>query len=79
MLADFATDDASRGSYYLNFILKLRGNLLNGSVIAVGPSGVGRYGSAPTLAHWVELKRSDTDQKNVRANPTHPSRAQSRA
>jgi hypothetical protein len=63
MLADFATDDASRGSYYLNFILKLRGNLLNGSVIAVGPSGVGRYGSAPTLAHWVELKRSDTDQK----------------
>jgi len=62
MLADFATDDASRGSHYLNFILKLRGNLLNGSVIAVGPSGVGRYGSAPTLAHWVELKRSDADQ-----------------
>ena len=62
MLADFETDDAGRGSYHLNVSLKLRGNLLNGAIIAVGPSGSGRYGMAPTLAHWVELKRNDVDQ-----------------
>ena len=55
MPGDIGTEDAARQPYNnLDFTLKLRGAILNGSASAV-PNGAGRVGGAQT--QWVELKK----------------------
>lgn len=54
MLGDVGTEDANRRPYFLQFTLKLRGNLLNGSASAISQPGR-RVGNA--LTQWVELKK----------------------
>lgn len=51
---DIGTEDANRTDYVLSVELRLRGDLLNGSVIAVTLPNV-RLGNA--LTHWAELRR----------------------
>jgi len=56
MAGDVGTPDAGRRSYDLRFDVKLRGNVLNGGLIATSPwPGRDRLGNA--LTHWVELRR----------------------
>jgi CubicO group peptidase (beta-lactamase class C family) len=54
MPGDIGIEEASRRPYYLQFNLKLRGNLLNGSASAISQPGR-RDGSG--LTQWVELKK----------------------
>jgi hypothetical protein len=54
MLGDVGIEEASRRPYYLQFALKLRGDLLNGSASAISQPGL-RDGSG--LTQWVELKK----------------------
>lgn len=51
---DIGTEDANRTDYVLSVELRLRGDVLNGSVIAVTLPNV-RLGNA--LTHWAELRR----------------------
>ena len=51
---DIGTEDANRTDYVLSLELRLRGDVLNGSVIAVTLPNV-RLGNA--LTHWAELRR----------------------
>ena len=55
---DIGTEDANRTDYVLSLELKLRGDVLNGSVIAVTLPNV-RLGNA--LTHWAELRRRAGD------------------
>jgi CubicO group peptidase (beta-lactamase class C family) len=53
MLGNIGTEDANRRPYDLHLDLKLRGNVLNGSITAISlPT---RLGNA--LSHWVEVKK----------------------
>lgn len=51
---DIGTEDANRTDYVLSLELKLRGDVLNGSVTAITLPNV-RLGNA--LTHWAELRR----------------------
>ena len=53
-MGDIGTQDANRRPYQLHADLKLRGDVLNGGLIAIThhPS---RSGHA--LSHWVEVKK----------------------
>ena len=51
---DIGTDDANRTDYALSVELKLRGDVLNGSVTAITLPNV-RLGNA--LTHWAEVRR----------------------
>ncbi len=51
---DIGTGDANRTDYVLSFELRLRGDVLNGSVTAITLPNV-RLGNA--LTHWAELRR----------------------
>lgn len=51
---DIGTEDANRTDYVLSLELKLRGNVLNGSAMAITLPNV-RLGNA--LTHWTELRR----------------------
>jgi hypothetical protein len=51
---DIGTDDAGRRPYHLSLRLKLRGDLLNGSLTALSKPGP-RPGDA--LSYWIELAR----------------------
>ena len=54
MMGDIGTEDANRRPYHLHVNLKLRGQVLNGSMTAISIPGR-RMGNA--LSHWVELKK----------------------
>jgi len=54
MMGDIGTEDANRRPYHLHVTLKLRGDVLNGAMIARSLPGR-RMGNA--LSHWVELKK----------------------
>ncbi|WP_419862187.1 serine hydrolase domain-containing protein [Candidatus Palauibacter sp.] len=54
---DIGTEDASRTDSVLSLELRLRGDVLNGSVIAITLPNV-RLGNA--LTHWAELRRRGT-------------------
>ena len=54
---DIGTEDANRTDHVLSFELRLRGDTLNGSVIAITLPNV-RLGNA--LTHWAELRRRGT-------------------
>jgi CubicO group peptidase (beta-lactamase class C family) len=58
MAGDVGTPDANRRPYLLHADLKLRGDVLNGALIAISPPEA-RLGNA--LSHWAELRRSSTD------------------
>jgi hypothetical protein len=51
---DIGTEDANRTRYWLALILKLRGTVLNGAMIAQALPG---SRSDLSLPHWVELKK----------------------
>ena len=51
---DIGTEDANRTDYVLSLELKLRDDILNGSVTAITLPNV-RLGNA--LTHWAELRR----------------------
>lgn len=53
MLGDIGTEDANRNPYHLHLDLKLRGNVLNGSITSI--SFASRLGNA--LSHWVEVRK----------------------
>jgi hypothetical protein len=54
MMCDLGTEDVSRGRPYTLWLeLKLRDNVLNGSLIALSQ----RPNPTGPLAHWVELRR----------------------
>ncbi len=55
MLGDIGTEDASRRPYLLRADLKLRGDVINGALIAISPPET-RFGSA--LSYWTELRQS---------------------
>ena len=52
--SDIGTEDANRTDYVLSVELRLRGDRLNGSVMAITLPNV-RLGNA--LTHWAELRR----------------------
>ena len=54
---DIGTEDANRTDSVLSLELRLRGDVLNGSVIAITLPNV-RLGNA--LTHWAELRRRGT-------------------
>ena len=54
MMGDIGTEDANRCPYHLHVNLKLRGQVLNGSMTAISLPGR-RMGNA--LSHWMELKK----------------------
>ncbi len=51
---DIATPDANRRPYHLHLSVKLRGEVLNGSLAAISLPG-NRAGNA--LSHWIEVKK----------------------
>jgi hypothetical protein len=53
MNGDIGTEDANRRLYFLGFSLKLRGEVLNGSVTAVS---LPNEKLPNALSHWVDLK-----------------------
>ena len=53
---DLGTEDASRTRHVLSVELRRRGNVLNGSVVALSLPAV-RIGNA--LTHWAELRRPE--------------------
>jgi CubicO group peptidase (beta-lactamase class C family) len=55
MMGDIGTEDANRQPYHLHAALRLRGDRLNGAIVALSPSNV-QFGNA--LGHWAELTRS---------------------
>jgi CubicO group peptidase (beta-lactamase class C family) len=59
---DLGTADARRRPYFLRADLKLRGNVMNGALIAISPPGT-RFGNA--LSHWTELRRVATGAGNA--------------
>jgi hypothetical protein len=56
MMGDVGVEDANRRPYHLHADLTLRGNVLNGALIAI-TYHPNRSGHA--LSHWVELKKHD--------------------
>ena len=56
MMGDIGTEDANRLPYHLHLVLKLRGRVLNGSMIAMSQPGK-RAGNA--LSHWVEVRKQE--------------------
>lgn len=53
MMGDIGTEDANRRKYHLHITLKLRGQVLNGSMTAISLPGQ-KMGNA--LSHWMEVK-----------------------
>jgi hypothetical protein len=56
MMGDIGTEDANRLPYQLHLELKLRGRVLDGSMIAMSQPGH-RAGNA--LSHWVEVRKKE--------------------
>jgi CubicO group peptidase (beta-lactamase class C family) len=56
IMGDIGTEDANRLPYHLHLVLKLRGRVLNGSMIAMSQPGK-RAGNA--LSHWVEVRKQE--------------------
>lgn len=54
MVGDIETEDANRLPYHLHVSLKLRGNVLNGAIMAISLP-MPRLGNA--LSHWIELEQ----------------------
>ena len=54
MMGDIGTEDANRRPYHLHVSLTLRGDVLNGAMIAISLPGR-RMGNA--LSHWVEVSQ----------------------
>ena len=55
MQGDIGTNDANRRPYLLRSDLKLRDEILNGTLIAISPPET-RLGNA--LSYWTELRKS---------------------
>ncbi len=56
MIGNIGTDDANRHPYNLHITMKLRGNILNGSITAI-TSPKDRFGNA--LSHWIEVIKKE--------------------
>ena len=59
-LGELPTEDTQRDRIELRLQLELRGDVLNGSVIALTRGDRNKVGNA--LTHWAELKRGDDEQ-----------------